>query len=55
MANASIDKIVEACERAREREARAGNQVFALLYRNEAWQRENGNWMDWIKLESENA
>lgn len=51
MSNTHIDKLVLESKRAAERAARAGEQVSALLHSNEAWQRENGNWLDWIKLE----
>lgn len=53
MSDAHIDRIVEELSRSAERHARAGNDTLAILFRNEAWTRENGNWLAYVKLERE--
>ena len=53
MSNETVDRIVEELSRSAERHARAGNDTLAILFRNEAWMRENGNWLAYVKLERE--
>jgi hypothetical protein len=38
-----------------EREHARGNHVSGILYANEGWMLENGNWLEWIKEENHNG
>jgi hypothetical protein len=50
-ASGKRDDLIAQHKRTAERESREGNPVSAMLYRNEAWEMENGNWLAHIKLE----
>lgn len=52
------NKIIDESLRASERERRAGNNVFAVLYANDAWRAEHGEWlkqMEYLAAEEEES